>query len=43
MSNNPYKSDVFSSGLVLSQLALMDEVTGFNAKTLEVNGEKLIR
>ena len=34
---------MFSAGLVLAQLALMDEVTGFNAKTLEVNGEKLIR
>ena len=41
--HNIYKSDVFSAGLVLIQLALMNEVTGFNAKTLEVNGEKLIR
>jgi serine/threonine protein kinase len=36
--HNIYKSDVFSSGLVLIQLALMKEVTGFNSKTLEVNG-----
>ena len=31
--HNVYKSDVFSVGLVLIQLAMMDEVTGFNAKT----------
>ena len=41
--HNIYKSDVFSCGLVLIQFALMKEVTGFNSKTLEVNGEKLIR
>lgn len=41
--HNIYKSDVFSTGLVLIQLALMNEVTGFNSKTMEVNGEKLIR
>ena len=41
--HNIYKSDVFSSGLVLIQCALMAEVTGFNSRTLEVNGEKLIR
>ena len=41
--HNIYKSDVFSTGLVLTQFALMKEVTGFNSKTLEVNGEKLIR
>ena len=34
---------MFSAGLVLIQFALMKEVTGFNSKTLEVNGEKLIR
>lgn len=32
--HNIYKSDVFSAGLVLIQLALMNEVTGFNSKTL---------
>ena len=31
--HNIYKSDVFSAGLVLIQLALMNEVTGFNSKT----------
>jgi hypothetical protein len=41
--HNIYKSDVFSAGLVLAQFALMKEVTGFNSKTLETNGEKLIR
>ena len=34
VEHNVYKSDVFSVGLVLMQLALMDEVTGFNAKTM---------
>lgn len=32
--HNIYKSDVFSSGLVLIQCTLMAEVTGFNSKTL---------
>lgn len=41
--HNIYKSDIFSTGLVLIQLALMSEVTNFNSKTSEVNGEKLIR
>ena len=41
--HNIYKSDVFSAGLVLIQFALMKEVTGFNSKTLEVNGEKLLK
>ena len=31
--HNIYKSDVFSTGLVLIQFALMKEVTGFNSKT----------
>eukprot|EP00826_Nyctotherus_ovalis_P046855 TRINITY_DN5331_c0_g1_i4.p1 TRINITY_DN5331_c0_g1~~TRINITY_DN5331_c0_g1_i4.p1 ORF type:complete len:571 (-),score=170.12 TRINITY_DN5331_c0_g1_i4:162-1874(-) len=37
-----YKSDVFSAGLVLIQLASMDDVTGFNQKTHKVDGAKLI-
>jgi len=37
-----YKSDVFSTGLVLTQLAIMDDVTGFNQKSHGTNGEKLI-
>ncbi len=41
--HNIYKSDVFSCGLVLIQCTLMAEVTGFNSKTLETNGEKLLR
>jgi len=40
--HNIYKSDVFSAGLVLTQLAIMDDVTGFNQKTHKVDGEKLI-
>eukprot|EP00919_Chromeraceae_sp_WS-2016_P076999 GHVR01182212.1.p1 GENE.GHVR01182212.1~~GHVR01182212.1.p1 ORF type:complete len:125 (+),score=8.60 GHVR01182212.1:1734-2108(+) len=41
--HNIYKSDVFSTGLVLIQLALMNEVTGFNSQTLQTNGQRLIR
>jgi len=42
VKHNAYKSDVFSCGLVLIQLALMDDVTGFNQKSHEHNGELLI-
>lgn len=34
VEHNIYKSDVFSCGLVIFQLAVMNEVTGFNNKTL---------
>ncbi len=40
--HNIYKSDVFSCGLVLAQLAIMDDVTGFNQKNHINDGEKLI-
>jgi len=40
--HNIYKSDVFSTGLVLAQLAIMDDVTGFNQKNHINDGEKLI-
>lgn len=40
--HNIYKSDVFSVGLLFYQLATMDDVTGFNQKTPEYDGEKLI-
>ena len=43
VEHNIYKSDVFSSGLVLFQLASMKDVTGFNQKTVYCDGEKLIR
>lgn len=36
--HNIYKSDVFSTGLVLFQLSSMNEVSGFNAKTNTTNG-----
>ena len=40
--HNMYKSDVFSTGLVLIQLAILDDVTGFNQKSRGTDGEKLI-
>eukprot|EP01022_Parablepharisma_sp_SALTPOND_P036262 TRINITY_DN982_c0_g1_i1.p1 TRINITY_DN982_c0_g1~~TRINITY_DN982_c0_g1_i1.p1 ORF type:complete len:656 (-),score=70.44 TRINITY_DN982_c0_g1_i1:1173-3140(-) len=40
--HNIYKSDVFSTGLVLAQLAIMDDVTGFNQKNHINDGERLI-
>ena len=40
--HNIYKSDVFSVGLMFYQMASMDDVTGFNQKTTEYDGEKLI-
>lgn len=41
--HNIYKSDVFSAGLVLFQLAGMKDVAGFNHKTNTIDGEKLIK
>jgi len=41
--HNIYKSDVFSAGLVIMQIALLKEVTGFNNKTDSVDGEDLIK
>jgi len=43
VEHNIYKSDVFSAGLVLYQLCSMKDVTGFNQKTLYIDGEKLIK
>jgi serine/threonine protein kinase len=43
VEHNIYKSDVFSSGLVLFQIASMKDVTGFNQKTNLTDGEKLIK
>lgn len=40
--HNIYKSDVFSVGLLFYQMASMDDVTGFNQKSTEYDGEKLI-
>jgi len=40
--HNIYKSDVFSIGLMFFQLASMEDVTGFNQKTAEYDGERLI-
>jgi serine/threonine-protein kinase len=40
--HNIYKSDVFSVGLLFYQLAGMDDVTGFNQKSPEYDGEKLV-
>lgn len=43
VEHNIYKSDVFSTGLVLFQLTSMKDVTGFNQKTQYTDGEKLIK
>lgn len=43
VEHNIYKSDVFSAGLVLFQLAAIKDVTGFNQKTTYTDGEKLIK
>ena len=43
VEHNMFKSDVFSAGLVLFQMAAMMDVSGFNQKTSNVDGEKLIR
>lgn len=43
VQHNIYKSDVFSSGLVIFQMAALQEVTGFNNMTPEINGEDLIK
>ena len=40
VEHNIYKSDVFSAGLVLFQLASIKDVTGFNQKTNYCDGEK---
>ncbi len=40
--HNVYKSDVFSVGLLFYQLAAMEDVTGFNQKSAEYDGERLI-
>ena len=43
VEHNMFKSDVFSAGLVLFQMAAMMDVSGFNQKTSNVDGEKLIK
>ncbi|EGR33629.1 protein kinase domain protein [Ichthyophthirius multifiliis] len=43
VEHNIYKSDVYSSGLVIYQLAAIEEVTGFNNKTSELDGEQLTK
>jgi len=43
VEHNIYKSDVFSTGLVMYQVCSMKDVTGFNQKTLYIDGEKLIK
>ena len=40
--NDMFKSDVFSAGLVIFQIASLRDVNGFNQKTDQCNGEKLI-
>lgn len=40
--HNVYKSDIFSVGLLYYQLAVMEDVTGFNQKSQEYDGEKLV-
>lgn len=43
IQHNIFKSDVFSAGLVLFQMASLKDVTGFNQKTELYDGERLIR
>ena len=40
--HNIYKSDIFSVGLLFYQMAVMEDVTGFNQKSSEYDGEKLV-
>ena len=42
VEHNMFKSDVFSAGLVLFQIAALKDVNGFNQKTDQCNGERLI-
>ena len=42
VEHNMFKSDVFSAGLVLFQIAALKDVNGFNQKTDNCNGERLI-
>ena len=42
VEHNMFKSDVFSAGLVIFQIASLRDVNGFNQKTDQCNGEKLI-
>ena len=42
VEHNMFKSDVFSAGLVIFQIASLRDVNGFNQKTEQCNGEKLI-
>ena len=43
VEHNMFKSDVFSTGLVLFQLSAMKDVGGFNQKTEHNDGEELIK
>ena len=43
VEHNMFKSDVFSAGLVLYQMAALSDVNGFNQNTEQSNGERLIR
>ena len=43
VEHNMFKSDVFSTGLVLFQLSAMKDVGGFNQKTEQNDGEELIK
>ena len=40
--HNMFKSDVYSTGLIFFQLASMDDVTGFNQKNADNDGEILV-
>ena len=42
VEHNMFKSDVFSAGLVIFQIASLRDVNGFNQKTEQCNGERLI-
>lgn len=42
MVHNLFKSDVYSTGLIMLQLATMADVTGYNQKNGENDGEILV-
>ena len=42
VTHNIYKSDVFSCGLIFYQCAAMEDVTGFNQKNQQNDGERLV-
>lgn len=42
VTHNLFKSDVYSTGLIMLQFATMEDVTGFNQKNDDNDGEKMV-